>query len=139
MRSRMKWGRVVGGFGLLIATGLFVLAQYVPSPRVQYPSRSGFGNGPDLDPVTEAKRMRALNADRHKSVVSDTEKLVKLARQLDAEVASNATDGLTAEEVQKLAAIEKLAHNVKSKMAQSFGGGPEFRPPLIETRPPGTP
>jgi hypothetical protein len=81
--------------------------------------------------------MRALNADRYKSMVSDTEKLVKLARQLDAEIASNPTDGLTPEEFQKLVAIEKLAHNVKTKMAQSFGGGPEFRSPIIDTRMPG--
>jgi hypothetical protein len=44
---------------------------------------------------------------------------------------------LTPEEVQKLQAIEKLAHNVKTKMAQSFGGGPELRPPVIDTRGPG--
>jgi len=90
-----------------------------------------------MDPLSEAKRVKALNADRQKSVVSDTEKLVKLARQLDAEVASNPTDGVTPEEVQKLAAIEKLAHNVKTKMAQSFGGGPEFRSPIMDTRLPG--
>jgi len=81
--------------------------------------------------------MKALNTDRHKTMVSDTEKLVKLARQLDAEIASNPTDAFTPEEAQKLAAIEKLAHNVKTKMAQSFGGGPEFRSPIIDTRVPG--
>ena len=80
--------------------------------------------------------MKALNTDRQRSMVSDTEKLVKLARQLDAEIASNSTDELTPEETQKLAAIEKLAHNVKTKMAQSFGGGPEFRSPLIDGRVP---
>ena len=45
--------------------------------------------------LSESKRMKALNADRHKSMVSDTDKLVKLARQLDAEIASNPTDDLT--------------------------------------------
>ena len=76
--------------------------------------------------------MKALNTDRHRSMVSDTEKLVKLARQLDAEIASNPTDELTPRELQKVAAIEKLAHNVKTKMAQSFGGGPELKSPLID-------
>jgi hypothetical protein len=69
-----------------------------------------------------------MNADRQKSMVSDADKLVKLARQLDAEIASNPTDELTPEELRKVAEIEKLAHNVKAKMAQSFGGGPEIRP-----------
>jgi len=79
----------------------------------------------------DAKRMKALNADRHKSMVSDTEKLVKLARELDAEVASNPTEELTPQEMHQVATIEKLAHNVKTKMAQSFGGGPELKPPVF--------
>ena len=75
--------------------------------------------------------MRAMNVDRHKSMVSDTDKLVKLARQLDAEVASNPTDALTPEQLRKVAEIEKLARNVKTKMAQSFEGGPRFIQPSV--------
>jgi hypothetical protein len=83
--------------------------------------------------------MKALNADRHKSMVSDTERLVKLARQLDAEIASNPTNELTPQELQKLGAIERLARNVKTKMAQSFAGGPEYQLPPIDIRGPGVP
>jgi hypothetical protein len=136
MHSRMGWGRAVTLLALLAAAAWLVWGQYTPNPRIQVPTRPGFGDGTNLDPSSEAKRMKALNADRHKSMVSDTEKLVKLARQLNAEVASDPKEGLTPEEVQKLAAIEKLAHNVKTKMAQSFGGGPEFQPPNIDTRGP---
>jgi hypothetical protein len=123
--------------GFLVAMGWLVSAQFTPGSRIPIPTQPGLGEGPNLDPLSEAKRMKALNADRHKTMVSDTEKLVKLARQLDAEIASNPTDALTPEEAQKVAAIEKLAHNVKTKMAQSFGAGPEFRPPLIDSRGPG--
>jgi hypothetical protein len=137
MRSRMRWGRVLAALGFLVATGWLVSAQFTPGSRIPIPTQSGLGDRPNIDPLSETKRMKALNADRHKNMVSDTEKLVKLARQLDAEIASNPTDALTPEEVQKLAAIEKLAHNVKTKMAQSFGSGPEFRPPMIDTRGPG--
>jgi hypothetical protein len=77
------------------------------------------------------QRLRALNSERQKSLVSDTAKLLKLARQLDAEIASNPSDELTPEELRKIGDIEKLAHNVKAKMAQSFGGGPQLRPPLV--------
>ena len=80
----------------------------------------------ETDPSLGEKRLHALNADRHKSMVSDTDKLLKLARQLDAEIASNPPDELTPEELHKVGEIEKLAHNVKAKMAQSFGGGPQF-------------
>ena len=91
----------------------------------------GFSAGPEMDPAFAAKRLRALNADRQKSMVSDVDKLVKLARQLDTEVASNPSEELTPEEVRKLAQIEKLARSVKAKMAQSFGGGPQLQPPAI--------
>jgi len=76
-----------------------------------------------------AKRAQALNADRQKSMVADTNKLVMLARQLDAEIASNPTDRLTSEELRKVGEIEKLARSVKAKMAQSFAGGPQFQQP----------
>ena len=135
MRSRMGWGRRLAAMVLVAAAAWGVRGQYTPNPRV--PGHSGFGDGPNLDPLSEAKRTKALNAERHKAMISDTEKLVKLARQLDAEIASNPTDALTPEETQKLQMIEKLAHNVKTKMAQSFGGGPEFKAPIIDTRGPG--
>lgn len=141
MRSRMGWGRAVALLAVIAAAACLTRAQTVSGSglenRVQISARPGFGDGPNLDPMSEAKRMKALNADRHKQMVSDTEKLVKLARGLDAEIASNPTDALTPAEVQKLQAIEKLARNVKTKMAQSFGGGPEFKPPIIDTRGPG--
>jgi len=137
MLLRKGSGRAAAVLVLLTVAATLIPGQYTPSPRIQAPTRPGFADGPNLDPLSESKRMKALNADRHKSMVSDTEKLLKLARQLDAEIASNPTDGLTPQEVQKLAAIEKLAHNVKTKMAQSFGGGPELRSPIIDTRGPG--
>lgn len=137
MHSRIGWwGSGVAAFVLLAGPAGLAPGQYTPNPRIQAPTRPGFGDGPNLDPLSESKRMKALNADRHKSMVSDIEKLVKLARQLDAEIASNPTDSLTPQEVQKLVAIEKLAHNVKTKMAQSFGGGPELKSPIIDTRGP---
>src|SRR4051812_47470006 len=139
MRSRIGWwGRAVAASLILTGAASLVPGQYIPNPRVQAPTRPGFGDGPNLDPLSESKRMKALNADRHKSMVSDAEKLVKLARQLDAEIASNPTDGLTPQEAQKLVAIEKLAHNVKTKMAQSFGGGPELKSPILDIPGPGT-
>lgn len=91
----------------------------------------------ETDPVFAEKRLKALNADRQKSMVSDADKLVKLARQLDAEIASNPTDDLTPEELHKVAEIEKLARNVKAKMVQSYGSGPQFRQSPIPMGGPG--
>jgi hypothetical protein len=105
----------------------------VPNTR----SQSELGPAIETNPIWGAQRVRTLNAERHKSLVSDADKLLKLARQLDAEIASNSTDELTPEELHKAAEIEKLAHNVKAKMAQSFGGNPGFPPLTIPVGGPG--
>lgn len=128
MRWKIGW-RKAGGVivGLMLSGALLGWAQYVPRQGGQLTRQGGSDDYPP-NPAMTAKRMTALNADRHKTMVSDTEKLVKLARQLDAEIASNPTDELTPEEIHKLETIEKLAHTVKAKMAESFGGGPEIKP-----------
>jgi hypothetical protein len=90
--------------------------------------RNPFGE-PAPDPLYEERRMNALNADRHRSLVSDAEKLLRLARQLEEEIAANSTDGLTSKEMKEIAEIEKLARNVKEKMARSYGDGPLYKEP----------
>jgi hypothetical protein len=136
MKVRTRWTIGISGFAVAaLMAGLLSRAQFVQSGGVQGQtgtrSQNGFGAGPEVDPVFAAKRLKALNADRQKSMVSDADKLLKLARQLDTEIASNPTDELTPEETRKLAEIEKLARSVKAKMAQSFGGGPSIAPPPI--------
>jgi len=136
MRSTAGWSKTAKGVGALMAVlGCLSWGQYSPTdaspPGSQLGRQStGFSDSPNGNPFSSEKRIRALNADRHKSMVSDTEKLLRLARQLDAEIASNPTGALTPEELHKVGDIEKLAHNVKTKMAQSFGEGPEFKPPV---------
>lgn len=133
MKARTCWITDLAGFAVAVLIGgLLCRAQFGQSSigvQGQAGSRApaGFGAGPDADPAFAAKRMRALNADRQKSMVSDADKLLKLARQLDTEIASNPTEELTPEELRKLTEIEKLARSVKAKMAQSFGGGPQFQ------------
>jgi hypothetical protein len=120
-------GVALMGSGQFAETGASTTSQRQQVLRPQDP----LGTSPPADPTWNEKRMRALNEDRHKSVVSDAEKLLKLARQLDVEVASNPTDEMTPEEMRKVVEIEKLAKSVKSKMALSFGGGPQFQGPAF--------
>lgn len=125
---------MVGVAGAVLGGALLGWAQYgqsgggslgsVPNTRPQ----NGVNTGTDTESLWEEKRLNAMNADRHKSMVSDTDKLLKLARQLDAEIASNPSEELTPEEMHKVGEIEKLARNVKAKMAQSFGAGPQLHP-----------
>ena len=74
------------------------------------------------------KMLRSQNAERQKSLVSDTNKLLRLTNELNAEIARTAPDALNDDELRKLAEIEKLAHNVKEKMSTSVRGTPAFRP-----------
>lgn len=57
-----------------------------------------------------------FNAARQKEMVSDAEKLVQLAGELNAEVRAAANSPLSAEQLSKIGRIQKLAHSVKDKM-----------------------
>jgi hypothetical protein len=75
----------------------------------------------DSDPVAGEKRLRALNAERQKSLVSDTNKLLKLAQELEAEIGSENPGSLNPAQLHKIAEIEKLARSVKEKMSIATG------------------
>jgi hypothetical protein len=83
--------------------------------------------------VDEEKRLRALNAERQKSLVSDTNKLLKLAQELEAEVSSESPGSLDAAQLRKIAEIEKLARSVKEKMSTSMRPTAEYMVPSIPT------
>lgn len=134
MEVRPRFNVAMAALVLAFAATLLSWAQYGPAgsgPVGNPPGIRTQGGGDttvETDPIWGEQHLRALNVERHKSMVSDTDKLLKLARQLDAEIASNSTDELTPQELHKVAEIEKLARNVKAKMAQSFGSGPVFGP-----------
>jgi len=83
--------------------------------------------GPNAE--MEAHRMRMLNAERQKSLVADTVKLLKLANELNTSMAKEDGSAPTQAEVRKLADIEKLAHNVKEKMKITVMGPPTYHRP----------
>jgi hypothetical protein len=75
------------------------------------------------DPVFRQKRLRLLSAEKHKSIVSNTDKLLKLVTELNAEIGSTNSASLTPDQLRMVAAIEKLAHSVKEDM----------RTPILDT------
>lgn len=77
---------------------------------------------PGQDPGVDEKRLRMLNAERQKSIISETNKLLKLAQELNRETAGGDAAPPAGDELRKLAEIEKLAHNVKEKMSYTIGG-----------------
>jgi Spy/CpxP family protein refolding chaperone len=85
------------------------------------------GPAPDIGTLDPSeKQLKALNEQRQKSMVSDTNKLLRMVKELNDEIAATVPDQLTVDEVRKLAAIEKLARSVKEKMGMSMRGAPPF-------------
>ena len=84
--------------------------------RQQFPSRPGFDSSGDYDSEMNGKRQLALNIERQKRMVADTNKLLKMARELNDEVAASNAGTLTPEQLHKIAEIEKLARSVKERM-----------------------
>jgi len=78
-------------------------------------SASGATSSPDI--AFEQRRMRALNAERQKELVADTDRLLKLTAELETEVKKNKSTSLAPDQLRQLARIEKLARSVKDKMS----------------------
>jgi len=68
------------------------------------------------NPIYYEKRLQMLNAAQHQSMVADTDRLVKLVTDLNAQISNNNANTLTPEQMRMVAEIEKLAHNVRDKM-----------------------
>jgi len=88
-----------------------------PPPRLDTGSfQTGGQNDSASDPVFRQKQLRLLSAEKHKSIVSNTAKLLKLVTELNDEIGSTNPASLTPDQLRMVAAIEKLAHSVKEDM-----------------------
>lgn len=82
------------------------------------------------NPLFQERRLRMLNAQRQKTLVADTNKLLQLASELNAELNGPHPGPLTASQLRKVAEIEKLARSVRENMSLSVKGGPLLTSPL---------
>ncbi|MGA2250097.1 hypothetical protein [Terracidiphilus sp.] len=119
---------------LLVITALACRAQVSPGTGALDPSQTSTQFParmipPDREDMTqEMRRMRMLNVARQKSMVSDAEKLLALARELNAGVGAGG-NALSAEQRMKMAAdIEKLAHSIRDKMSYVPGSSSPVQP-----------
>lgn len=71
-----------------------------------------------------------LNVVRRKSMITDAEKLLRLAKELSDDATAGGTILAPAVRVHKAAEIEKLAKNVKEKMTYVVGDTPDATGPL---------
>lgn len=88
-----------------------------------------------MDGRIEARRIVQLNLLRQKSIISDSEKLLRLAQELDDDAKASTPALSAAERMRKATEIEKLAKEVKEKMTYSIGDPPQPATPFaIYTR-----
>lgn len=89
-------------------------------PRVTSPQRDPLDITAAPDPErpsdTAQEIARLRSEERQKKVAADTEKLVELTKDLSAQMRQSNADTLSADQLKKLEAIEKLAHSVKERM-----------------------
>jgi hypothetical protein len=114
---------VVSGAGLHSGSGV-VHAQKGQQPKIppymqQGPDALNPNQPPAVDPVRvkmDQDRMKAINDDRHKKLASDVERLVALTSELKTDVDKTNKDELSVDVIKKAQEIEKLAHDVQSRM-----------------------
>lgn len=96
------------------------------------PGRADADTSSDYDPIMMERRMNALNLARQKAMISDADKLLKLAKEVNDEIAAKDVTSLTDDQLRKIAEIEKLAHSVKEKMADGVPqAGQSLGPPAM--------
>jgi hypothetical protein len=115
---------VVSGAGLRSGNGV-VEAQKNPNPKPPPTLQNGPTMLPTMEPVMtpdpmrvhmDEERLKAMNDDRHKRLSADVDRLLALTNELKSSVDKANKDQLSLEVMRKAAEIEKLAHDVQSRM-----------------------
>lgn len=138
-RSPLPWAQALcvlsASFILLLPTAAG--SGQFATPLSQFPGAPGPRGSDDPmngDPALEDRMLKALNADRQRSMVSDTDKLVRLVNALNAQIARTSPDALSPAQLRQMAEIEKLARSVKEKMRLSVRGTAPYRLPEFPRR-----
>jgi hypothetical protein len=124
-----------GLLALFLLLGLPLAAQSPGLPRAYPHSAPGAGDADSdsaVDARMEAKRIQTLNVIRQKSMVSDADKLLQLARELNDDAIAGGTTMSAPVRMRKAAEIEKLARNVRDKMTFAIGAPTEPDAPSAE-------
>jgi hypothetical protein len=79
------------------------------------PAAGGIGD-PGIRARMDVERLKAANDDRHKKLVLDVDKLISLSNELKTDVDKTNKDELSLDVIRKAQEIEKLAHDVQSRM-----------------------
>lgn len=114
---------VASGTGLNTGAGA-LLAQKNQQPKLppymqQGPDGLNDNKPASTDPLhakINEERMKAMNDDRHKKLAADVDRLLALSTELKTDLDKTNKDELSVEVIKKAQEIEKLAHDVQSRM-----------------------
>lgn len=110
---------VVSGAGLPTGSGVVHAQKNGQGKQPPYTQLPADQPGTVEDPVhvkMEDERLKAVNDDRRKKLAADAERLVALSNELKTDVDKTNKDELSVEVIKKAQEIEKLAHDVQSRM-----------------------
>jgi hypothetical protein len=132
---RLPIRRHVGRARVLAAALLLVMPLMAQSPGVgpNPPADGPYGPGMvagGIEAKMEARRIAMLNVIRQKGMISDAQKLLHLAQELNEDAAAGGSKMSDAERVHKASEIEKLAKAVKEKMTYAVGAPDGFSGPF---------
>jgi hypothetical protein len=68
------------------------------------------------DDAADVRQAQLLRVQRQKQLISDSDKLLKLATDLKQQIDSTPAETLSADSVKKAAEIEKLAHSLRQRL-----------------------
>jgi hypothetical protein len=86
-------------------------------PSIDHPAGVPDGGlDADMRARMEQQRLKAVNDDRHKRLAADVDRLVALTSELKMDVDKTTKDELSVDVIKKAQEIEKLAHDVQSRM-----------------------
>jgi len=69
-----------------------------------------------VDNSAEIRQAELLRVERQKRLISDSDKLLKLATDLKQQIDNTPAETLSADSVKKAAEIEKLAHSLRQRL-----------------------
>lgn len=103
--------------GIPITPGVVSVRQAIMDPSADFSGTS-----------IEARQARMLNLQRQQAIVTDTEKILQLARELDEDANSARPAMSLAQRMHKAEEIQKLAKTVREKMTYAIGAPPPPNP-----------
>jgi len=84
-------------------------------------AQSALGVPGDPDSVLTKRQLSMLNMQRQKKMVSEADKLLALARELNSEIETANSNSMSTDQMRKVEEIEKLAKSVKTRMTTTVG------------------